>query len=158
MRKFLRIIDKFEEYVVVVLFVILILLCFLQVLFRFAFNFSLSWTEELSRFVFIFLVWIAAALAVKRDRHVRVEIIDLFVSKRVLGYIMTGVDIVWFSFIALVGVNAIDVAKEAMEIGQTSPALQAPMGLVYMMIPFSLFLMCIRIVERIYRRFVGKGE
>ncbi|WP_232055270.1 TRAP transporter small permease [Vibrio taketomensis] len=62
------------------LFLALIILCLLQILFRFVFNFSLSWTEELARYVFIALVYAASSLAVIKGAHVRVEIIDNFVK------------------------------------------------------------------------------
>lgn len=72
--------DNIEEYISTFLFIALIILCFLQILFRFVFNFSLSWTEELSRYVFIALVYFSASLAVVRGAHVRVEVIDGFVK------------------------------------------------------------------------------
>ena len=40
------------------------MVCFLQVLFRFVFNLPLAWTEELSRYVFIILIYCGASAAV----------------------------------------------------------------------------------------------
>ena len=48
---------NFEYYLIVFLFTILIVVCFLQVLFRFVFNLPLAWTKELSRYVFIILTY-----------------------------------------------------------------------------------------------------
>lgn len=75
--------NNIEEYVSILLFSSLIILCFLQILFRFVFNFSLSWTEELSRYVFIALVYISASLAVIRGAHVRVEVIDNYSKEQI---------------------------------------------------------------------------
>ena len=84
-RKGLRINEKkknFEYYLIVFLFTILIVVCFLQVLFRFVFNLPLAWTEELSRYVFIILIYCGASAAVLDNAHVRVELIDNVLSER----------------------------------------------------------------------------
>ena len=48
-------INKAVELVTVILFVILIVACVMQVFFRFVLNNSLSWTEEVARFSFIWM-------------------------------------------------------------------------------------------------------
>ena len=58
------------------------MVCFLQVLFRFVFNLPLAWTEELSRYVFIILIYCGASAAVLDNAHVRVELIDNVLSER----------------------------------------------------------------------------
>ena len=73
---------NFEYYLIVFLFTILIVVCFLQVLFRFVFNLPLAWTEELSRYVFIILIYCGASAAVLDNAHVRVELIDNVLSER----------------------------------------------------------------------------
>lgn len=65
-----------EYYLIAVLFTLLILVCFLQVLFRFVLSLPLAWTEELSRYLFILLVYVGASAAAGEGKHVRVEIID----------------------------------------------------------------------------------
>lgn len=47
---------EFEYYVITGAMLLLVLMGVLQILFRFVLNFSLSWTEELSRYLFILMV------------------------------------------------------------------------------------------------------
>ena len=60
-----------EYYLTAVLFTLLILVCFLQVLFRFVLSLPLAWTEELSRYLFILLVYVGASAAAGEGKHVR---------------------------------------------------------------------------------------
>ncbi len=46
-----------------------------QVIWRYVFNNSLSWSEELSRYLFAWLIFVGASIAVKENTHIRVDII-----------------------------------------------------------------------------------
>ena len=69
-KKFL---DNFEEYFCVWTMAIMTILVFIQVVMRYVFSNSLSWSEELARFIFLWLSWIGASYAVKERSHFRVE-------------------------------------------------------------------------------------
>lgn len=150
--------DNIEEYISTILFISLIVLCFLQILFRFIFNFSLSWTEELARYVFISLVYFAASLAVVRGAHVRVEVIDGLVTgnnKKILDSI---IDLSFAAFMAWIGYYGLEISVDALNIEQTTPALDWKAGWVYAIIPFCFYLIALRLVQRVYRRITGKLE
>ncbi len=153
MKNCLRKLDRLEEYLCIFLFTSLIALCLLQILFRFVVNFSLSWTEELARYIFILLVYIAASLAIAKDAHVRVEIIDSFVQGKHKYYLDQLVSIVWAIFIFYIGYEGIAIATEALDIEQVTPAMELPAGIVYAMIPVCFTLMTFRLIQRIYRRY-----
>ncbi|EHN68726.1 MULTISPECIES: TRAP transporter small permease [Aliivibrio] len=148
--------NNIEEYVSILLFSSLIILCFLQILFRFVFNFSLSWTEELSRYVFIALVYISASLAVIRGAHVRVEVIDNYIkgaNKRILDTI---IDLSFAIFMIYIGYYGIEITIETLDVEQTTPALGWSSGWVYAVVPFSFYLIALRLIQRAYLRLTNK--
>ncbi len=148
--------NNIEEYVSILLFSSLIILCFLQILFRFVFNFSLSWTEELSLYVFIALVYISASLAVIRGAHVRVEVIDNYIkgaNKRILDTI---IDLSFAIFMIYIGYYGIEITIEALDVEQTTPALGWSSGWVYAVVPFSFYLISLRLIQRAYLRLTNK--
>ncbi|ACH63768.1 TRAP transporter small permease [Aliivibrio fischeri] len=148
--------NNIEEYVSILLFSSLIILCFLQILFRFVFNFSLSWTEELSRYVFIALVYISASLAVIRGAHVRVEVIDNYIkgaNKRILDTI---IDLSFAIFMIYIGYYGIEITIETLDVEQTTPALGWSSGWVYAVVPFSFYLISLRLIQRAYLRLTNK--
>jgi len=142
-----------EKPIVVFLFSALIILCFLQIVFRSFLNLSLSWTEELARYTFIALVYVSACAAVLKDAHVRVEIIDSFLPKNIKPYVDTLMDFIFLFFMGLIGFHGIHIAMDALNIEQLSPAMRLPMGFVYAIIPITFFATCIRLIQKIYYRF-----
>lgn len=74
--KLLKWLDRnFEEKLLVILLIVTVTLTFIQVVMRYIFHNSLAWSEELARYLFLYLIWIGAAYAVKREQHLRIEII-----------------------------------------------------------------------------------
>ncbi|MDD1783400.1 TRAP transporter small permease [Enterovibrio sp. ZSDZ35] len=148
--------DEFEEYLSVALFLALIVLCLLQILFRFVFNFSLSWTEELARYVFIALVYAASSLAVIKGAHVRVEIIDNFVKGKAKYYLDQVIEASWCAFMIYIGAYGVEITLEALRVSQVTPALEWQIGWVYMIVPVFFFLISLRLIQRMYQRFQNK--
>ena len=62
-----------ENGMVVVLLVVMSVAVFAQVLFRYAMEIPLSWTEELSRYCLIWLTFIGASLALREKGHFALE-------------------------------------------------------------------------------------
>jgi TRAP-type C4-dicarboxylate transport system permease small subunit len=134
-----------------------IILTLLQVIFRFCLDFSLSWTEELARYMFIAMVYSAISLGVVRHRHVRVEIIDIFLPEKYKKYFFTFTDTVTCLFFLLIGYHSIEVMRDFLNMKQTTAALQLPLGWVYAIVPVGFFLAAFRFVQTIYRRFASKN-
>lgn len=63
------------SYVGISLFVILIIACVAQVFFRFVLNNSLSWTDELARYCFIWMHLIGASLLIAGGEHATVTVV-----------------------------------------------------------------------------------
>ena len=61
--------NNLEEYLLVVSLVINVLLVFLQVIMRTVFKNSLTWSEELSRYIFIWQIWLGASIAWEQVLH-----------------------------------------------------------------------------------------
>ena len=68
-------INKIVSYVGMVIFIVLIIACVAQVFFRFVLNHSLSWTEELARFMFIWMHLLGASLLIQGRGHATVTVI-----------------------------------------------------------------------------------
>ena len=78
MKKWKDISDKVNtivSYTGLVFFVVLIAACVSQVFFRFVLNHSLSWTEELARYAFIWMHLLGTSLLIAGSGHATVTVI-----------------------------------------------------------------------------------
>ena len=69
---------RFENKLISLLLGALSFIMFLQVLFRYVFNNSLSWSEELAKFIFIWITFLGAGICFRDRIHLKV---DFLVSK-----------------------------------------------------------------------------
>ncbi len=73
MEKIRRELDKIVDIVVVVLFIIIFAVVLLQIFFRYVLNSPLVWSEELSRYLFIWISFLGWTLATRHKTHIKVE-------------------------------------------------------------------------------------
>ena len=138
-----------EEAILVPMLAFSACIIFLQVIMRYVFSNSLSWSEELARFLFVWEVWLGIAYATKRKSQLRITILRdrLNSSKLPFKLIETIVMIVWFSFGIFLIVVGFDMCEKVAVLGQKSTALRIPMQYVYAGIPLGALLMNIRLLE-----------
>ena len=74
----------FEDWVAFIIFWTLAIIVFLQFFTRYVLNNSLSWTEEIARYLLMWITFIGAAVAMRRGTHIAVEVALLFLPKPIV--------------------------------------------------------------------------
>lgn len=149
-------IEKVLEFMVIFTFTALISVVFLQVFARFFLPKAPSWTEEASRFFFIYSVVFGAPLALKRGEYVRVDILINMLPVKFQD-ILDGIIYLILTLFFLV-ITYHGYIFGSLGLTQTSPAMGLPMYIPYMSIGISgLFLVLYGILKAI-ERFKGKGR
>ena len=69
--KFLN--EHFEACFIVPLMFLMSIIIFIQVVMRYVFHSSLTWSEELARYLFVWLVYFSVAYTAKRQAHIRID-------------------------------------------------------------------------------------
>ncbi len=67
--------DRAAQFVIMALMVGISLLTFAQVIFRYFLNYSLYWSEELARYVLIWITFIGASIGFKHKAHMGIDFI-----------------------------------------------------------------------------------
>jgi TRAP-type C4-dicarboxylate transport system permease small subunit len=142
--------NKFEENLLYISLVFTVALIFAQVVMRYVFSNSLSWSEEVARYVFIWQTWIGASYAVRKKRHLRVEALtDRFhgVSRKVIEIIVL---LLWIFFGCFLVFKGYQLTKMIYVRGQISAALGMPMAIAYAAVPAGSFFMTLRLIRQAY--------
>lgn len=160
MKKITRGYDKLEEYLLVGSLILNVFLVFIQVIMRSVFNYSLSWSEELSRYIFIWQTWLGASTALKYNEHIRVELLFSFVKNlKFQKVIKTLADIIWLAFSLFLTYNGWELTQSMISRNALSSGMRIPLALIYISLPVSSLLICLRLIPRIYHQIINiNGE
>ncbi len=67
-----KLLNRFEDIVLILMFAIMVIVIFVQVIMRYGFNNSLSWSEELGKFLFVWLSWFGISIGARRGEHIKI--------------------------------------------------------------------------------------
>jgi len=76
--KFITTINSIEDICLVSMFSVMVSIIFFQVIMRYVFNNSLYWSEELGKFLFVWISWLGISIGQRRNEHIK---ITLFVDR-----------------------------------------------------------------------------
>lgn len=154
---FFSFLDKFEDYSVTILYLTMIIVIFLQVFFRFVIEASLSWSEELARYIMAYAVFIGAAIAAKEGAHIGINVVVGALPKPFNKYMRVIALFISFIFsVVLVYLSAL-IVMFLIKTGQKSPAMLIPIWIAYFAVPLGGVLMSIRFLQSTYRQFNQEG-
>lgn len=149
-KKIGNIYNKAEEYVLVGSLVVTVAIIFYQVIMRFVFNDSPSWSEEITRYIFIWQIWLGASMGLKDGSHIRVELINnAFVKKNKLkskNTLELFILVVWLIFSIFLVFAGVSVCEGMSARNALSPGIRIPLIYVYMAVPVSSAIVSLRLV------------
>ena len=144
MKQFKKLCDRFEsciDFLIVVVAVIMMIIGILQILFRYVFSSSLSWSEESIRYLHVWLVTVGGTICFYRGTFSTITLISnrIEARSRLLGKFLTVCRYVFpIIFYGLMLVEGWKVC--ASYTVKRAAATQISMALVYACIPLSGFL------------------
>lgn len=141
LRRAATILEKSLEWVIISMTGITAIIIFLQVLFRYVLNLSLAWTDESSRYLFVWFSYLGASLALREGKHISVTYfvgrlplrLQYWVALARIMIIMT-----YLVFVVVYGAILISITKDS-----TSAALQISMMVPQLSIPLAGFLLLV---------------
>lgn len=142
---FIKWINRLVINLTMIILIVMVLIVFLQILTRALMNSSFTWTEELARFLMIWMIYLGAGFAFQYGAHISVGAVVNILPKgiqKIIPFFMMVVSLIFFIVLFIKGV---DLSKQSM--GQLSPVLRIPMGYLYIVFPVSALLQSLNMVD-----------
>ncbi|MBT4091824.1 MAG: TRAP transporter small permease [Deltaproteobacteria bacterium] len=155
-----RIIYRFERWLIILTFVFIFCLSFLQVILRYFFNAGFAWVPEIVVFAFIIITLAAASTGVKSGVHIGVDVIVKLLPTRfqTICYFLTNIaGLLLYFFMCYLTYEFVLSFKE---MGQVSTITELPVWIMIAYMPVSFFLMGIHYCEALWETYTKykKGE
>jgi TRAP-type C4-dicarboxylate transport system permease small subunit len=142
--------ENIEDFILIVLSILTVVVVFIQVIMRYIFGSSLVWSEELARYAFIWMIYIGVSYGVKRQAHISVDAFALLFKRKGKFILATCANVAFLAFAVILTYFSFDVVNK---MNSTSPAMSIPMKWVYAAPMIGLFLTAIRIIQRMKVQF-----
>lgn len=147
--KFLKWLDTyFEKAFLITCLSVMVLVIFMQIVLRW-FGSATVWAEELARYVMLYLMWVAASYAVKKNEHIRLTVL----VEKITGKNRDKLELVilgaWLAFAIWLMVEGVFLLQKIDAMNQVSAAMRLPMVIPYASAPLGGFLMSVRLVQKI---------
>jgi C4-dicarboxylate transporter, DctQ subunit len=157
MNKIIRIWDKTEEVLVVILIGIASYLTFQEVILRYVFNTGWGGSYEITIMALIWCTFIGASLGIKENIHIGVDVLVLKFGPKTQRILMITATLLCVLFGVVVAIKGFAFAKFISRSHLLSRDLRIPMEIGYLAVPVGGVLVCLRFVERLTYVIQGKS-
>ena len=142
--------DSLEETLMVITLILMTVIMGIQVFSRYALGASLSWSEELTRYLFVWEGFLSVSYCTKKCISIKIEqFVAMFPrrGKAIFKLVNHTFELIFFFYLIPFAVKYLIYAVES---GQVSPACHIPMYYVQAAPLVSFVLVAIRIMQRWY--------
>jgi TRAP-type C4-dicarboxylate transport system permease small subunit len=153
------VIEKICGAICVFCFATMTLVAILGVFFRYVMQSPFMWTEEVARYLLVWMGFTAISIALRQDRHIKVEIIDKLVPPVMAKMISYLVDaLVATFFIALLKQGYLLTVNNMM----TASTFRLSMSWILVAVPaaagLTLIQLLLSVIKKIFSEFAPKSE
>jgi TRAP-type C4-dicarboxylate transport system permease small subunit len=139
-----------------ILFAVMVTSLFYQIILRYFFHKANTWTEELTRYSFVWLVLLGSSVATRRGKQMNVDFVVNLMPKKLakVNYVFTNLLInALFLVIMVYGFQLVSITHK-----QLSAGMQIPMSYIYLALPVGGSLMFLFTIESYFDKFKQNKE
>jgi len=137
--------ERFILYILAALFAVMVISLFYQIIMRFIFQSANAWSEELTRYAFIWMSMLGSSVATRRSRNMDVDFIVNCMPKNlkiINKFVTRGLIIAFLLVLIVYGTNLVGITHK-----QLSAGIRIPMSYVYASVPVGAILILLFTVE-----------
>lgn len=146
-------IDKILERLVLFVLTVMLLSVVWQVFSRYVIQAPSTVTDELSSFSLIWVGMLGAAYASGKHLHLAIDLIPEQMVKNNQGIFdgIVYISVTFFAFAVMV-IGGGRLCQLSFQFGQTSAALEIPLGVIYLIVPVSGLLICYYNIDTLLKK------
>ncbi|GEK32000.1 hypothetical protein KZO01_23090 [Kurthia zopfii] len=147
MKQLLKILDHAERAAITIMMMVMVILIFVQVFTRYVMSDSLGWTEEASRYLFIWLIFLSIGIAFVDKKHISIDIL-LDVLPTIVQKIIMQISYIILMILSIFLLKqGLDLVENLQQFSQKSSTLQIPMWVVYLSLPVGFGIAFLRLIH-----------
>lgn len=146
---FLDKLEYAEKIFLSVTVAIMVIVMVYQVILRYCFSSANSWSEELARYLFIYDVMMAAAIATRKNSHLQVDFLINMLKPKVKAIFTIGATFVGIVFLGFLFKYSLTLCQTAAN--NISAGLKISMSIPYACMPIGAVLMIMTSLEVILK-------
>ncbi len=151
----MKIIDKVIEFTISIIYGALVAFTVASVFCRYVLNDSIVWSEELTRYLFVWIVFLGVPFGIERGAHVSVDFLTQRVSPSLRRRLIVFHNTLVCVFVIILFIPSLNVVRVGM--GSNSLSMEIPMGFVYLAFPVGWLLIALYLVRNTLRELRGGG-
>ena len=141
------ILSRILEVIMVVILSTMVVLVFGNVVARYVFNSAITWAEEVSRFLFVWLTFVGASFGLMKGLHLGMDMLVVRLKPRTRSIVELANGLITLAFLGVWMVGGVHLIEANLD--YMSPATGFSMGLVYMIGPLAAILMAFETIGRL---------
>ena len=139
--------NRLEEILLGSLLILMVLLGFLQILFRNVISVGLYWIDPLMRHMVLWVAMLGASTATREDRHISIDLLSGRLGPRTRSYVQVGIHLFGSAVCFLLILPAIRFVQEEYTVGKIL-ALGIPIWVSQSIMPVMLTILGLRFLGK----------
>lgn len=139
-----KLLDRLENVAMVAFMSIATIITTFQVVYRYGFNSSLSWAEEVVIYSIVCMSFVGASMGVRHGVHISVDVLNAFAPPALNRWLHILTALLGIAFAIAMAYLGFRLFFSTLSRGMLSPAMRIPMAWVYLPIGVSGVLLILR--------------
>ena len=155
---FFKIFNHIEESILCCTFTVMTVVCFVQVLTRYIFHYSMPWSEELLRGLFVWSSCLGISLGFRTRSHMGVDAIVGLFPKKLKNIISMVSYLIVIAFCVAIIYYSFGVTYQQFTTGQKTIAMGLPIWIISISLIIGFALTIVRVIQVMIEDAKSKGK
>lgn len=144
--------NNLEAFTGSICLVLMVVFTTMQVIGRHFMPKPFSWTEEMTRYLFVWMTYIALGYGVKTEKHIRILFVRNLFNRRIQIFFDLFSDLAFLVFTGICMVECLPVVNAIRIGGQTTVSVpEIQMWLVYAVLPIGFISLALRLLQHMVK-------